>query len=42
MMAKFILGLLIGAGIAFCSFAYVEEKERKKIDNYEKWRSKLP
>lgn len=41
-MTQLMLGIFIGAGIAFIGLAYVEEKERKKVNEYEKWRSKLP
>jgi len=41
-MMKFILGLLIGAGLAFTVLALWEKEERKKQSEYEKWRAKLP
>ena len=41
-MARFILGMFIGAGIVFTGLALVEVEENKKISEYEKWRSKLP
>ena len=39
---KFILGLLIGAGIAFSLLAIFEKEEQRKLDEWEKWRQKLP
>lgn len=42
---RFILGLLIGAGLAFTVLAIWAKEEQKTIDEYEKyeeWRSKLP
>ena len=41
-MTQLMLGILIGAGIAFIGLAYVEEKERKKEALYEKMKTKLP
>lgn len=42
MMAKLILGLFIGAGIALTWVSIVEVEERKKSAEMERWRSKLP
>lgn len=39
---KIILGILIGAGIVFSLLAIIEKEEQKTIDEYEKWRQKLP
>lgn len=39
-MMKFILGILIGAGLAFSLLAIIEKEEQKTIDEYEKWRRK--
>lgn len=39
---RFILGLLIGAGLALSIFSIWEKEERKKEAEWEKWRSKLP
>lgn len=44
-MAQFILGILVGAGIAFTGLALVEIEENKKRsewEKYEEWRRKLP
>ncbi len=44
-MSKLFLGLLVFLGIAFTAMAYVENGERKKRaewEKYEEWRSKLP
>lgn len=37
---KFILGILIGAGLAFSLLAIIEKEEQRQIDMYQKWRSK--
>lgn len=42
MMAKLILGILIGAGLAFTVLALIEKDEQKKLDDWERWESKLP
>lgn len=41
-MTKLILGLFMGAGLAFSILAIVEEEERKKAEAWERWRNKLP
>lgn len=37
-MMKFILGILIGAGLVFSLLAIIEKEEQRKIDMYRKWR----
>ncbi len=37
---RFILGLLIGAGLAFTVLAIWAKEEQKKIDRWEEWRRK--
>lgn len=39
---KFILGILIGSGIAFTVLAIWGKEEQKKIKDWERWESKLP
>ena len=39
---KILLGILIGAGLAFSLLAIREKEEQRKISEYEKWRLKLP
>lgn len=41
-MTKFILGILIGAGLAFSLLALIEVDDRKRREEIEKWRTKLP
>lgn len=41
-MTKLILGILIGAGLAFTVLALIEKDEQKKLDDWEEWRRKLP
>ena len=41
-MMKFVLGLLIGAGIAFTVLAIIEKEEQRKLNEWEEWRRKLP
>jgi hypothetical protein len=35
---RFILGLLIGAGLVFSLLAIIEKEEQRQIDMYRKWR----
>jgi len=37
-MMKFILGILIGAGLVFSLLAIIEKEEQRQIDMYRKWR----
>lgn len=37
-MMKFILGILIGAGLVFSLLAIREKEEQRQIDMYRKWR----
>lgn len=39
---KIIIGILIGAGLVFSLLAIIEKEEQHKIEEYEKWRRKLP
>lgn len=42
MMAKIILGIFIGAGIALSWVSIIEKEEQKKIDRWNEWKDKLP
>lgn len=35
---RFILGILIGAGLVFSLLAIIEKEEQRQIDMYRKWR----
>ena len=39
-MTKILLGILMGAGLAFSILALIEKNEQKKIDDWEKWRGR--
>lgn len=39
-MMKIVIGILIGAGLAFSLLAIIEKEEQKTIEDYEKWRRK--
>lgn len=41
-MTKILLGILIGAGIAFSVLSIWEKEEQKRLDDWEDWRNKLP
>ena len=37
-MTQFILGTMIGVGLAFSLLEIIEKEEQRKISEYEKWR----